>query len=93
MMALLLPSAAILLTTTLIALLAAGDPKRRRSARLSGDGQGKSLRRVLAAFACLPGAVLAAMGDAAGFMLWLGGAAVAGWFVALLFAQTRQETR
>ncbi len=93
MMALLMPLAAILVTSALIALLAAGDPKRRRSARLPGDGQGKSVRRTLAAFACLPGAVLATMGDAAGFMLWLGGAGVAGWFVALSFAQTGQEPR
>lgn len=93
MMALLMPFAAIVITTVLILLLAVGDPKRRRSARLSGEGQSRSLRRGLVAIACLPGAFLAVMGDAAGFMMWLGGAAVAGWFVALALAQSGQEAR
>jgi len=93
MKALLPALCALALTTLLIVALAAGDPKRRRSARLAGEGQSSRVRRLLAAFACLPGILLAGVGDAAGLMLWLGGAAVVGWFVALAFAEAGKEAR
>ena len=51
----------------------------------------KSYRRLLAAAACLPGLVCALAGDASAFLIWLGGSAVAGWFVALWFGQARQD--
>ncbi|MFT3966202.1 MAG: hypothetical protein QM690_09995 [Sphingobium sp.] len=71
--------AAIAFSAILLFLLYRGDPKRRRSARLSGKGQGQTQRRLLAALASVPGIVAIALGDAAAFFIWLGGCAVAGW--------------
>lgn len=83
--------AAIAFSTALIILLCRGDPKRRRSAGLSGDGMSATTRRLIAAMACLPGAYCAALGDAAAFLIWLGGCAAGGWLIALLFARTARK--
>lgn len=82
---------AVAFSTVVILILGRGDPKRRRTARLPGEGQSQRTRRLLAALACLPGVYCAVTGDAAAFMIWLGGAGVAGWFVTLGFGQTGQE--
>lgn len=82
---------AIAFSSAIILWLGRGDPKRRRTARLPGEGQSVRTRRLLAALACLPGLYCALTGDAAAFMIWLGGCAVAGWFVTLGFAQARQD--
>ena len=82
------PITAIAFSGVIILLLCLGDPKRRRTARLSGREMSVATRRMLAAAACLPGLVCALIGDAAAFMMWLGGCGVLGWFVALWFGQT-----
>lgn len=82
---------AIAFSAVVIVLLGRGDPKRRRTARLQGEGQRAGTRRMLALLACLPGAYCALIGDAAAFMIWLGGCGVAGWFVALGFGQSGQD--
>lgn len=91
LVAILAPILAIAFSTAIIAILGRGDPKRRRTSRLSGEGQSVRTRRVLAAFACLPGLACALTGDAAAFFIWLGGCGVAGWFVALGLRQARQD--
>ena len=89
----LLPMATIAFSGVIIVLLCRGDPKRRRTAGLPGDEMRPSLRRILAGVACLPGLLCAVLGDSAAFIIWLGGCAVLGWFVALWFGQTRQDAR
>ncbi|MCP1469428.1 hypothetical protein J3E64_001103 [Sphingobium sp. OAS761] len=81
----LLTLAAILFSAGLILLLGLGDPKRRRAAR-KGAGQGATSRRLIAVAALLPGLAFLLSGDAAALLLWLGGAAVAGWAVTLVLA-------
>ncbi|MET0363630.1 MAG: hypothetical protein ABW169_03155 [Sphingobium sp.] len=71
--------AAITVSSILLLLLYRGDPKRRRSARLPGKGQSQTHRRLLTAAALVPGLICIARGDAAAFLLWLGGCAVMGW--------------
>lgn len=83
---------ALLFSTVLITVLCAQDPKRRRSAGTRGRVQDKGQRRALAAALCLPGLVFALRGDAAAFMMWLGGTAVIGWFVAQVFAAKNSAT-
>jgi len=87
----LVPILSVAISTAIIILLGWGDPKRRRTARLPGDGQSVRVRRLLAAAACLPGLYCALTGDAAAFLIWLGGCGVAGWFVTLGFGQPRQN--
>lgn len=86
--------------TTLLAIAASalclfalcwGDPKRRRTARIKNPGQGKRTRRLLGVAACVPGILFAMAGDAAAFLIWLGGCAVVGWFIALGFNRKREE--
>ncbi|ATE66690.1 hypothetical protein [Rhizorhabdus dicambivorans] len=90
-MTLLLPIAAIAFSAVMIVLLGRGDPKRRRATGRHDGEMPVRLRRLLAAAACLPGLACALLGDAAAFMLWLGGAAVLGWFVALGLGQAGQN--
>jgi hypothetical protein len=76
--------AAIALTTGFLIVLCLNDPKRRRAAKLPGEGHGEATRRLLAAAACLPGIACLVLGDAAAFLVWIGGLGVAGWFVTLI---------
>jgi hypothetical protein len=76
--------AAIALTTAFLIVLCLNDPKRRRTAKLPGEGHGATTRRLLAAAACLPGIACLLLGDAAAFLVWIGGLGVAGWFVTLI---------
>jgi hypothetical protein len=77
--------AALALSVALLAMLCVGDPKRRRTAGLRDDATGRGMRRLLAVGSVLPGVALALAGDAAAFMIWIGGYAVFGWWFANLF--------
>ncbi|SFG03553.1 hypothetical protein SAMN05518801_10621 [Novosphingobium sp. CF614] len=60
-----------------------GDPKRRRVAGLPPiKGHGTTARRLALVAILLPGIGLAALGDSAAFLIWLGGCAIGGWLVA-----------
>lgn len=75
----------IVLSTFAILALCLGDPKRRRA---SGSGQGSMAARqrwLLVAITCIPGLACAILGDAAAFLMWLGGCALIGWSLALIF--------
>lgn len=74
--------AATALSVTLLILLAFGDPKRRRAAGLYG-GHGRAKRYCYAAATLLPGVLLALTGNAAMWLIWFGGCAVAGWLITL----------
>ena len=70
-------------TGAALALLGRTDPKRRRVLGRPAN-EGPVLRRLAVAAAVIPGAVLLGTGQGAAFLIWLGGATVAGWAVALL---------
>ena len=74
--------ASIGVSAAIILLLCLGDPKRRRSLGRSGPAMTVARRRLLGAAACTPGLICALMGDAAAFLIWLGGCALIGWAVA-----------
>lgn len=67
------------LTALCLIGLARFDPKRERALRDNRAVQ--PLRGALVALCLLPGAWLAATGNAAVFVLWTGGACVIGWLV------------
>lgn len=73
------------LSALLLGILCAGDPKRRRSSRASGKAQSKMQRWCLTSAICLPGLAFALSGDAAAFMMWLGGTGLIGWIVTQIF--------
>ncbi|WP_066701359.1 hypothetical protein [Sphingobium amiense] len=79
------------LSTAFILWLSLGDPKRRRAEKLASGGHSPALRRALALGAMLPGIAIAACGDAAAFLIWLGGCAVIGWIVALALSQLARQ--
>lgn len=83
----------IALSAALLVILCRGDPKRRRSTGMAGRMQGVAMRRLLTAASLLPGIGHAVGGDAAAFLIWLGGYAVAGWLVTLAFAGMRDTAR
>lgn len=74
-------------SAALLVLLCLGDPKRRRTLRLSGTGHTPAARRLIVVAACLPGLLCVALGDAAAFLIWLGGSGVAGWIATAWIAQ------
>jgi hypothetical protein len=80
-------SIAILVSAIPILILCIGDPKRRRAAGLkdSGFGPDTRQRQRLSIAACLPGIACICAGEIAAFVLWLGGCALFGWFLAALF--------
>jgi hypothetical protein len=82
---------AITLSAMPILALCLGDPKRRRALGHKSPGMAPGRRRLLAATACLPGLVCALLGDAAAFLMWLGGCALLGWGVAAYFFHGGQE--
>lgn len=86
-----LPLIALTFSAGIIVALCIGDPKRRRTAGLADGGMPVATRRVLAGAACLPGLACVLLGDAAAFMIWLGGCSVAGWLVASGFGKSRQD--
>lgn len=73
--------AAASLSSLLIAVLCSEDPKRRRITGRNG-GMAPRWRRLVASLATLPGLWCALQGDASTFLIWLGGAALAGWAAA-----------
>lgn len=87
---------AIALSAILIIILCVGDPKRRRAAgrtgRNAGPAQSPKLRRILAAAACLPGLYCALTGDAAAFLIWLGGCGVIGWLLVLVLGARPEKS-
>ncbi|MFA7601644.1 MAG: hypothetical protein WCY29_01440 [Novosphingobium sp.] len=76
---------ALVLSAISILALCAGDPKRRRTAGDMSGGMTPARRRSLAAVSCIPGLVCALLGDAAAFLMWLGGCALVGWACAAFF--------
>lgn len=70
-----------------LALLALciGDPKRNRAAGIQTVAQTKRMRQLLTVTACLPGLICALIGDAAAFLIWLGGLGIVGWSLAVWF--------
>jgi len=84
--------AALAVSAAFILWLSLGDPKRRRAEKLAGAGHSPALRRMLALGAMLPGLAIAASGDAAAFLIWLGGSAVIGWIVALGLSQLVRQS-
>jgi len=84
--------AATAASVAFILLLALGDPKRRRAAGLS-DGHGRGKRYLYVLGAVLPGLPIALTGDAAMWLIWFGGCAVAGWLTALWLAKPVARVR
>lgn len=72
---------ALVLAAIPVIFLCRGDPKRRRAAGEPG-GMPPGRRWLLVMAAIMPGLGCALLGDAAAFMLWLGGTALAGWALA-----------
>lgn len=83
--------AALLLSTIPILLLCIGDPKRLRAADRKGGGMTTARRRTLSALACVPGLACALVGDAAAFLMWLGGCAMIGWAATFCFRAGRAD--
>lgn len=77
-------------SASMLILLGLGDPKRRRSAGLNGSN-GQILRYLYMVSAMVPGILLALTRDAAMWLIWFGGCAVAGWLIALCLAQSRSQ--
>lgn len=75
--------AALAISVGLIVILCLGDPKRRRAAGLPGARLSAGMRRGLAVAAVVPGLLCVFNGDAAAFLIWLGGCVLAGWGAAL----------
>jgi len=73
---------ALVLSAVPIVMLCMGDPKRRRAVGGKGSGMAPGQRRLLVVVACIPGAICAGLGDAAAFLMWLGGCALIGWILA-----------
>ena len=82
--------ASIGVSAAIIVLLCLGDPKRQRSLGRPGPAMPAARRRLLAVAACMPGLVCALLGDAAAFLMWLGGCALIGWAVAAWLRSARQ---
>lgn len=76
---------ALALSAIPMLVLCLGDPKRRRTVGDKGSGMASSQRRLLAAAACAPGLICVILGNAAAFLMWLGGAALIGWAIAAFF--------
>lgn len=76
---------ALALSAIPILVLCIGDPKRRRAAGGGEGGMASGRRRMFAAAACIPGIACALLGDAAAFLMWLGGCALVGWALAACF--------
>lgn len=75
--------AAIAATLVSLSFAAASDPKRRRVSGLPAPEKRRGLAVSLSGI-LLPGVLLIALGDGAGFVVWLGASTVAGWIVAAL---------
>jgi hypothetical protein len=84
--------AATAASAILLFLLGIGNPKRRRAAGLQG-GHDKSTRYLYSVGALTPGALIPLTGNAAMWLIWFGGCAVAGWLAALWLAQPAAEPR
>lgn len=90
-MTMLLVLVATAISVLILLALCLSDPKRKRAAGMRETGQTGRLRQVLTAAACLPGLLCALIGDAAAFLIWLGGCGVIGWSLAIWFSRGAQE--
>lgn len=79
------------LSTLALCALCIGDPKRNRATGSRAGGQTRRKRLLLAFATCLPGLICALTGDAAAFLIWLGGCGVMGWSLAIWFNRRAQE--
>jgi len=79
------------MSTLILLALCIGDPKRKRAAGIRDAGQTRRVRQTLTAAACVPGLICALSGDAAAFLIWLGGCCVIGWSLAIWFSRHSQE--
>lgn len=75
---------AVACSLAMIAWLWHSDAKRRRVAGAAPAGIGQDKRRFMAIAAVVPGAALAATGDSASFLIWLGSCVMGGWLIAQL---------
>jgi len=89
MSTLVLAGAALAVSLLSLASLCAGDPKRRRAAGLSAEGAVGMGRKWMVAATLAPGLACVAAGDAAAFLVWLGGTALIGWLLALTANRAR----
>lgn len=69
--------------------LCLGDPKRMRTRGLTGRDASVRKRSILTLIAILPGIVMALIGNAPAFLVWLGACAITGWFITLWASLTR----
>lgn len=81
---------AISVTLLAVTHIASTDAKRRR---VSGQEpyEGNRRTRLALAVALLPGVALLAVGNGAGFVVWLGATTIAGWGIAALPPKTVQD--
>ncbi|MET0362265.1 MAG: hypothetical protein ABW048_11020 [Sphingobium sp.] len=82
----------IAFSSALLLLLCIGDPKRRRSARQPAKARSTAVRNLSIIASLIPGGIHAMTGDAGGFLIWLGGYALAGWLITLAFASAQSRT-
>jgi len=78
--------AALVFSAIAIVVLCVGDPKRLRAVGGRDGGMASGQRRLLIAVACIPGFICVLLGDAAAFLIWLGGCALIGWALATYFS-------
>lgn len=76
-----------------ILLLCIGDPKRRRSVEKKGNGMSTKQRWILTITASVPGILCIFMGDAAAFLMWLGGCALIGWAATFFYRAAGRPDR
>ena len=76
---LLISLSAFAFTLLMLWLLGATDPKRSRLSAGNWDAPSRLPRGLLTLLAILPGVLLLLSGQTAAFLIWLGGASVAGW--------------
>lgn len=85
--------AAVAVSAGFVLLLCLGDPKRRRTIDAIAQGDSGPRRRAFVVAACLPGLLCVVQGDAAGFLIWLGGTGAAGWLMTLAFSRSHPPAR
>lgn len=74
---------ALAVSALAILALCIGDPKRRRAMGHRDGGMSSGQRWGLVATACLPSFTCMVLGDAAAFLMWLGGCVLVGWALAV----------
>lgn len=85
-----IPLLACVWSLAMLCALAWSDPKLRRNIPVKVS---PTQRRLLAALALLPGAILLLAGLAAAFLIWFGFIMLAGWGVAIALAPACRDDR